>query len=61
MQVTITPAAASGPGALSGFRLACTCGLTWGVSLPTIARAEAHAHETWHRAASIPRARRISR
>jgi hypothetical protein len=48
MTVTITPAAASGAGALSGFRLSCPCGLSWGVSLPTIASSEAHAHEAWH-------------
>lgn len=45
---TITAASASEAGALDGFEIRCTCGLTFRTLFESSARREANAHEIWH-------------
>ena len=35
-------------GALDGYTVECTCGLSFGVSLPVLAQHEAAEHRAWH-------------
>ncbi len=45
---TITPKPATGNGDISGFKVACTCGLTFTNSLELSAKMEAADHIAWH-------------
>lgn len=45
---TITPHAATEPGALDGFLIECTCGERVSYSLEAFAQVEARRHLAWH-------------